>query len=194
MIDIQIKRTSNFSELQSFTCGIEIMDTFIHESLEKCVQNHYCTAYTVCDMATSCVVAIFALSFDSLNLDDDDKEEMMTGISNAQTPLLATNYEEIFLGKKVYPALEISYLAVSEQWRNKHIGSRVVQAIVDMVQNQEFAGCQFITVEAMINKPYSAVGFYENCSFAPCEYLNPNKGTLRMFRTLYPEMSDTYQD
>lgn len=190
MIDIQIKRTSDFSELHSFTCGIEIMDTFIHESLEKCVRNHYCTAYTVYDMASSCVVAVFALSFDSLNLDDDDKDEMMSGISNVQTPLLASDYEEIFLGKKVYPALEISYLAVSEQWRNKHIGRRIVQAIVDMAQRQEFAGCQFITVEAMINKPYSAVGFYDNCSFAPCEYLNPNKGTLRMFRTLYPGETD----
>lgn len=105
MIDIQIKRTSDFSELQSFAC--------------------------------------------------------------AQTPMLTSNYEEIFLGKKVYPALEISY--------------------VDMAQHQDFAGCLFITVEAMINKPYSAVGFYENCYFAPCEYLNPNKGTLRMFRTLYPD-------
>lgn len=114
----------------------------------------------------------------------------MSGISNVQTPLLASDYEEIFLGKKVYPALEISYLAVSEQWRNKHIGRRIVQAIVDMAQRQEFAGCQFITVEAMINKPYSAVGFYDNCSFAPCEYLNPNKSTLRMFRTLYPEETD----
>lgn len=186
MIDIKIRRTSDFSELKSFACGIDIMDTFIHDSLERCVQNHYCTAYTVYDMATSDVIAVFSLSFDSLNLDDDDKDEMMSGISNAKTPSLESNYEEIFLGKKVYPALEISYLAVSEHWRNKHIGRRIVQAIVDMAQRQEFAGCQFITVEAMINKPYSAVGFYENCSFAPCEYLNPNKGTLRMFRTLYP--------
>lgn len=67
------------------------------------------------------------------------------------------------------------------------LGHIIVEAIVEKAQNQDLAGCQFLTVEALHTKDYSAVGFYERCGFSPCDYPNPNKDTLRMFRTLYPE-------
>ena len=38
------------------------------------VENHYCAAYVVTYQDE--VVAVFALSFDSLDLDSDDKEEL----------------------------------------------------------------------------------------------------------------------
>jgi hypothetical protein len=48
-----------------------------------------------------------------------------------------------------------------------------------------FAGCQFLTVEALATSDYSAVGFYEKCGFTANEVRKPYKDTLRMFRTLY---------
>ena len=47
------------------------------------------------------------------------------------------------------------------------------------------AGCQFLTVEALATKEYSAVGFYERCGFAPNEVKKPYKDILRMYMTLY---------
>lgn len=151
------------------------------ESLLQCIY------YTVRENAESSdILAIFALSFDSLDLDVEDKDEMIKGISNAGTPQLTDNYKDVFLNKSHYPALEIAYLAVSNKLRNNGLGRIIIESIVQKAQEQELAGCQFLTVEALNTNEYNAVGFYNKCNFSACELPDPNKGTLRMFRTLYP--------
>ena len=50
------------------------MDIFIRNDFRMSVENHYCAAYVVTYQDE--VVAVFALSFDSLDLDSDDKEEL----------------------------------------------------------------------------------------------------------------------
>lgn len=57
--------------------------------------------------------------------------------------------------------------------------------IADRARSQTFAGCQFLTVEALATNEYSAVGFYQRCGFTANEVRKPYKDTLRMFRTLY---------
>ena len=57
--------------------------------------------------------------------------------------------------------------------------------IADRARSQTFAGCQFLTVEALATSEYSAVGFYQRCGFTANEVRKPYKDTLRMFRTLY---------
>lgn len=177
----------DISCLGDFKCGVGLMDKFIQDGLKLCVINHYCNVYQVREnVENSEILAIFALSFDSLDLDLDDKKELMSGISTTSTPKLTDDYTEIFLNKSRYPALEIAYLAVSEKCRRKGLGRIIIEAIVQKAQVQELAGCQFLTVEALNTKDNNAVVFYEKCGFSVCEYPDPNKGTLRMFRTLYP--------
>ena len=94
--------------------------------------------------------------------------------------------KDVFLNKSHYPALEIAYLAVAKNLRYKGLGRIIIESIVQKAQEQELAGCQFLTVEALNTNEYSAVGFYNKCNFSACELPDPNKGTLRMFRTLYP--------
>ena len=173
--------------LHDFKCGVAPMDCFIQDGLNLSITNHYCNAYLVWENAEeSMAMAVFALSFDSLDLDVDDKDEMMSGVSCTDIPKLTDNYREIFLNKSHYPALEIAYLAVSEECHFKGLGRIIVEAIAQKAQMQDLAGCQFLTVEALNAVGNNAVGFYEKCGFSSCEYPNPNKGTLRMFRTLYP--------
>ena len=136
------------------------------------------------------LVAIYALSFDSLDLDSDDKEELMTGVSLTGRPELDWNYQDIFLAKPRYPALDIAYLAVQKSFRGKNIGRSIIKLIVDKARAQDFAGCQFLTVEALATKEYSAVGFYEHCGFTANEVKKPYKDTLRMFRTLFEKDID----
>lgn len=66
----------------------------------------------------------------------------------------------------------------------------MVDTIAEQARSQTFAGCQFLTVEALATSEYSAVGFYERCGFIANELKKPYKDTLRMFRTLYSEEID----
>ena len=186
--ELRVKRLSDFHCLKSFYSGVESMDYFIRGDFELSVKNHYCTAYVV-SLADE-LVAIFALSFDSLDLDVDDKEELMEGVSLTSTPDVDYNYKETFYAKPRYPALDIAYLAVQEKWRGLGVGHLLVDTIAEQARSQTFAGCQFLTVEALATSEYSAVGFYERCGFTANELKKPYKYTLRMFRTLYSEEID----
>lgn len=181
--DIEISSVSTTACLDDFMCGIPAMDKFIHEGLQQSIDHHYCRLYTA--TANGTIVAMFALSFDSIDLDSDDKEEIASGISTTGTPELTYDYEDTFYSKKRYPALDIAYFAVKKEYRNKHIGQRLISAIKEMEREQKVGGCQFLSVEAYNIPEYSAVPFYDKCGFAPNELPNPNKDTLRMFYTLY---------
>ena len=159
------------------------MDRFIQGDFCLSVANHYCQAYSV--KYKEELVAVFALSFDSLDLDSDDKEELQTGISMTGIPNVDWDYEETFYSKPRYPALDIAYLAVHEKWRGKHIGDFLIKQIADLARRQTLAGCQFLTVEALATSEYSAVGFYERCGFTANEVKKPYKDTLRMYCTLF---------
>ena len=174
---------TDFQCLKTFSCGVESMDEFIRGDFRLSVENHYCQAYVVKHEEET--VAIFALSFDSLDLDSDDKEELQSGFSSAASPDVDYNYQETFYAKPRYPAIDIAYLAIQEKWRGKHIGDFLIKQIADLARRQTLAGCQFLTVEALATKDYSAVGFYERCGFAPNEVKKPYKDTLRMYMTLY---------
>lgn len=182
---------TDFSCLESFYSGVESMDNFIRGDFRLSVENHYCQAYSV--MLGDELVAVFALSFDSLDLDSDDKEELRSGISMTGTPDVDWNYKETFYAKPRYPALDIAYLAVQQKWRGKHIGDFLIKQIKDLARRQNLAGCQFLTVEALATREYSAVGFYERCGFTANEVKKPYKDTLRMYMTLF-EKEDVDED
>ena len=139
------------------------------------------------------LVAVYALSFDSLDLDSDDKDELETGISSTGTPNIDLNYKDTFYAKPRYPALDIAYLAVRQEYRNNKVGQSIIEMIADRARTQSFAGCQFLTVEALATKEYSAVGFYERCGFSANEVKKPYKDTLRMYMTLYAK-EDTWEE
>lgn len=183
---LSISLLQDFSVLKDFDCGIETMNKFIRNDFRMSVENHFCEAY--CVYCKKDLVGIFALSFDSIDLDNDDKEDLQSGFSSS-IPDIDYNYEDTFYSKRRYPALDIAYLAIQKKWRDKHIGTAIISEISNRVKNQRFAGCKFLTVEAYATTGYSAVGFYNNCGFTPSELKNPNKDTLRMFMTLYSKES-----
>lgn len=186
------EKLTDFHCLKTFNSGVEAMDTFIQGDFRMSVENHYCSAYGV--WYKDELVAIYALSFDSLDLDSDDKEELEIGISSIGTPDIDWNYKDTFYAKPRYPALDISYLAVKKEYRGNRVGQSIVELIADKARSQSFAGCQFLTVEALATSEYSAVGFYERCGFTANEVRKPYKDTLRMFRTLYASGVDLEYD
>ena len=179
------EKITDFHSLETFCSGVEAMDKFIQGDFRMSVENHYCSAYGV--WYKDELVAIYALSFDSLDLDSDDKEELETGMSSTGMPDIDWNYKETFYAKPRYPALDIAYLAVRKEYRGNRVGQSIVELIAERARTQSFAGCQFLTVEALATNEYSAVGFYQRCGFTANEVRKPYKDTLRMFRTLYAE-------
>ena len=186
------KELSDFHCLKTFCSGVETMDKSIQGDFRMSVENHYCTAYGV--WLGDELVAVYALSFDSLDLDSDDKEELEAGFSPTGSPNIDWNYKDTFYAKPRYSALDIAYLAVQQEFRGMGIGYAIIQQIADDARNQSFAGCQFLTVEALATSEYSAVGFYSRCGFTPNELKKPYKDTLRMFRTLYANGEEEYKE
>lgn len=180
---IRIQQVGSADCFKSFFCGVNVMDDFIHNGLDLSVKNNYCKLYRVSLLDKA--VALFALTFDSLYLDTDDKEDLI----QFNTLNLSKDYSETFWSKRHYPAMEISYLAVAKDCRGSGLGSLLVAEIARRVISQTLGGCQFLTVEALACNKWgsdnNAVGFYLKQNFIPCEYPNPAKSTLRMFRPLY---------
>ena len=171
------------AELKDFHCDIPLMDKFVHSGgFKESVLNHYCNAYSVRNEKND-LVAFFALAFDSLRLDSEDKSDLQKGWADTSTPQPTAEYMETFWGKVHYPALEIAYLAVDKAYQGQDIGTYVVTQIENKARTQKLAGCQFLTVGALVTPEYSAVGFYRKCRFAQLDPV-PTNGVLRMYHNL----------
>lgn len=179
-----IEKLDDFDRLSNFFCGVAQMDNFIHGNLKICNDNHYCTTFVVIEESTNEIVALFSLSFDSVNLDADDFEDINIGASGTDMINVDESYRVTFEQKYTYPALEITYIAVRKDKRGKRIGIDLVYEIAERARKQNIAGCLFLTVNALHTKEYSAVKFYEKCKFAKLTPV-PQMDVWPMFKTLW---------
>ena len=85
--NFKIKQIEDLSVLKTFRCGVDIMDQFIQTGLSDCVQSHLCVPYG-CYNSKGQILAFFALSFDALDLDFDDKEDLRQGFTSVGAPAL----------------------------------------------------------------------------------------------------------
>ena len=184
-----IEPLEDYQELTSFVSGIKQMDDFIHEYLGECDASHYCQTYAVRSPKTNNMLAIFSLSFDSIKLDEDDFEDMRIGAAGTGKPTVDDWFRERFEEKAIYPALEIAYLAVSQESQHLHLGSEILSQIEYMAKMQKMAGCVFLTVNALHTPSYSAVPFYEKNQFAKLTVL-PQSDVWPMYKTLWVEEPD----
>lgn len=107
-------------------------------------------------------MAIFALSKASLILNSFDNQVLeREGVKIDP---------DIFDTKDSYPAVEIDYLAVSENWKCKGLGEHIIAKIYEQCCKDRLSATMFITVEAIDTKDYSAVGFYKKCGFKESDY------------------------
>lgn len=187
--ELIVARIEDFSCLQSFVCGNAQMDTFIHEQFEDCCRAHFCVPYLVCKANGNDIVALFALSNDSIDLDRDDFDDMRVGAVSTRLPEMKEAYREQFERKYTYPALEITYLAVSETYQQQHLGSDLLEYIVSIARAQTLAGCIFLTVKALHTKEYSAKAFYEKNGFA-LQTPVPTQDVWPMYRTIWEVEQD----
>lgn len=179
-----IEHLSDFGELTDFYCGESQMDEFIHGNLKECSDNHYCITYIVRSTSDNDIAAIFSLSFDSVDIEKDDFDDMRIGAAGTELPDITDSFRDQFEEKYTYPALEITYLAVNRKYQHKKLGESIVENVCEMARKQTLGGCLFVTVLALHKSDYSAVSFYEKCHFAKQTAL-PKADVWPMYRTLW---------
>lgn len=72
-------------------------------------------------MIGSKIVAFFALSCGSLTLDEDSKDDFFNGYTHSGNIDISESYQETLRNKSHYPSIDLAYLAVHNDYRNKHI-------------------------------------------------------------------------
>ncbi len=156
------ERENSACVLSDFECGIAQIDEYIHNNLQVDLQNHACNLYVVYT-ADRQIAAMFALSSDSIVLDNDDRDDVSCGV---WSPNFETGEQkDRFLEQTKYSAIEIYHLAVHKDFQGKHLGRFIIQEIIKQVKSKAIAGCQFITLNALFDKGYCTSNFYAKCGF-----------------------------
>ncbi len=74
----------------------------------------------------------------------------------------------IITGKSYYKEIHISDLIVLEEYRNKHIGSKLIEKVEEFYKNKGFENINLTTYE------FQAPNFYKKCGFK-VEFIRENK-------------------
>lgn len=101
MEQYKIEVLEDFKELTSFHTGKEKMDDFLHNHLKDCEESHYCHVFAVRLIESKTLAAIFALAFDSIDIDSDDFNDMRIGAAGTELPAVQSNFREQFGPKKI---------------------------------------------------------------------------------------------
>ena len=81
-------------------------------------------------------------------------------------------------------SIEITYLAVAKERQHQHLGSFIIEKIIqDLLADNECTS-PLLTVRAYKSETYTAVPFYEKCGFFPTEDASASKPTLCMYRII----------
>ena len=78
------------------------------------------------------------------------------------------NIVGIITGHSYYNEVHISDLIILEEYRNRHIGSRLIEAVENYFKNKEFKNINLSTYE------FQAPEFYKKCGFR-VEFVRENK-------------------
>ena len=160
------------SMLSDFTCGLQVMDDFIHYNLQSFLDSNSCLSYCLKDENEK-VVAFFILQSDQISIVDEDTIDDMQLI---HPNLSVTSIE--------YKTMEIEYLAVATAHQRKGIGTECIRQILDIAKEQQ-RDTFFLTVDAYKSREYSAVPFYRKCGFDALDIVAPTKKILPMYKPLY---------
>lgn len=176
--DIQLKivRASNTEALHSFYCGQAVIDDIIHNSLKDTLPMHDLFLVRIGDE----VIALYCIAKEkhAFFIPDDTKEMMLKGIKPIPEEEKETILEEFNV-----PAIEISLLAVKEEYRDNDIGSFLIEHIIDGFTKDPNETSRYVVVRAINTKEYSAIGFYRKCGFYPSEKEKPDQN-LFMYRVI----------
>ena len=163
---------SSANILKDFECGIQAMDDFIHLSLESFLKNDPRYKFSVAVDDDQGIVAMFVTSAGIFIDHDDEFQDLPFG-----KPWGYMDEDFQMHSGLMYPSMEIDYLAVRRDLREKGYGSEIIKEITERAK---LKNCFFLTVDAYHTKDYSAIPFYEKQGFFALQEYSEDYDTLRM--------------
>ena len=138
---LDYERTDDMSVLSDFYCGIGEMDDYIHNRLQDKING--------------------MPELESYIIREGESIVAMTAIREKPLEIRKSDGTRFSID-----SLEIEYLAVRKDLREKGIGELIIQWIDEKARN-EHPNCRYLSVNALVDPDYgySAVPFYEKCSF-----------------------------
>lgn len=163
------------NDMSGFTCGDQDLDDFFTNDCfgyaKQLLGKSYC--YKL-DSDTSKVVCAFTLANAGIRVDD---------LPNARKKKIETDIPHA-KALKDYPAVLIGRLAVSQEFRSKHIGSDFLEYIkYRFIDPNNKTGCRFVIVDAYNNK--NTTDFYQRNGFKPVFSTNEQE---KQYRHIKPEV------
>ena len=170
---LRFSEESSADILKSFECGIQEMDCFIHDTLDTFLKNDSRFKLNVVTDDEQGIVAIFIISPGILIDNDGEFQDIPYG-----KPWIYIDEDLQMQSGTMYPSLEIDYLAVRKDVRERGYGSRIIE---ELSLRAKSGKCYFLTVDAY-TKGYSAIPFYEKQGFFALQEYSDEYDTLRMAR------------
>ena len=175
---LSFEHTKDTKLLANFSCGIESIDDFIHNELQDYVNMGGCEMVIVRE--DDQIVAMYCTDSLNLHISEAAKEKMMVGAKPIPKNVPAP--DDFYWLKPFYDAVEITYLAVNVNKQHSHIGSFIIEHIINEIANSQVE-CDFVAVRALKCQDYTAVPFYGKCGFYAAEEEEPNRN-LFMYRVI----------
>lgn len=171
---LRYSQESTAELLKDFECGIQIMDDFIQNSLDSFLKNdpRYSLFIAIDDKLG--IVAMYVTSAGIFVDHDGEYQDLPFG---KPWGYIGDDFQ-IHSGT-MYPTLEIDYLAVRKDLRNKGYGTEIM---AELSRNAKNKNCYFLTVDALHIEGYSAIPFYEKKGFFALQEYSDEFDTLRMAR------------
>ena len=163
---MQLDRLTADTEITAFDCGDEDLNGFLLNDAKAFMQKKIANTFLLTDGGK--VVAYFSLLTDKIA-----KSEA----ANSKWRKLRSKFphEKHF---NSYPAIKIGRFAVSQDYRDQHIGSELMTYIKRLLhENKYYAAFRFITVDAYL----SAIPFYEKNDFRLLVSKEENPYTRSMY-------------
>jgi len=162
---LTIEKTKDSSLLSDFSCGIESIDDFIHSELQSYVDMGNCQLFIVRENGV--IVAMYCLDNLNLHISEVTKSKMREGVK--PMPQKDLGPDDFYWLKPFFDSVEITYLAVDKSKQHSHIGSFIVEYILNEIAADNNNVCDFVAVRALKCNGYSAVPFYRKCGFYAAE-------------------------
>lgn len=167
--NISYRRLDEQDIIKSFDCGDEDLNDFIINDAPLYYKARISTSYVLEDQVSRDIIGYFSLAHDRISLTDFPSNSSYN------------RFRKQFFARgkmfKSYPAVKICRLATGLNYRGEGIGSMIVNMIIASYQQDNKAGCRFVTVDAYA----SALPFYYSLGFLPLSKEDENSDTRLLY-------------
>jgi len=165
----EVTRIEKDYSIKSFDCGDADLNDFILNDASLYYQARLSTSYVLEDSETGEVIGYFSLAHDRISLTDFT--------SNSAFNRFRKHYFARGKMFKSYPAVKICRLATSVKYRGQGIGTMIVNMVISSYQQDNRAGCRFVTVDAY----RTALPFYYEQGFLPLSKEDEDSDTRLLY-------------